>query len=185
MDFTTFAVDAMKINKGKFNRFSLDIVPRGDDNFQWKSVVRILESEGFVVGCVTDNFPTGVYIAEGLDENGRLKGWKLENEIPRELLVTNIGWPFLSQKPEAPQISGGLKVVPHYVMGISFCRDAIWGDFLYVPCGRISVSVADTSGIQYGQSGFEGCMTMRDSAGDIFAFRLDKMQNDLMKQLNH
>jgi branched-chain amino acid aminotransferase len=174
MDFMTFAQDVRKIKKGESRNFSLNIVPQETDNFSWTAVVRILESEGFVIGCITDNFPTGVYIADGLTENGQLQGWQLENEIPRELIVTNIGWSFLSKKPAAPQITEGLKMVPHHVMAISFCENENWSDFMYIPTGRIAISLADTSGIQYGQSGFEGCMTMRDKFNDVFAFRLDQ-----------
>ncbi|WP_457557390.1 aminotransferase class IV [Candidatus Harpocratesius sp.] len=155
-------------------KFSVDIIQQGQI-LEWIAVVRLLESEGFVIAAITDKFPTGVYCTEGLTAEGNLKGWKLENEKPKEIIVYNIGWPFLSQKPKEPKTNiQGLKVVPHHVMGICFCRDGVWNKPIIIPHGSLSLMIADTTGIQYGQSGFEGCMVSRDENSKIWAYRLDK-----------
>ncbi len=172
--FRRFLEDVEKIKKGEARTFDSSLLTLGSKN-DWQSVVRLLESKGFVVAAVTKNFPTGVYCAEGITDKGTLIGWKLDMEKPESLLVTNLGWPFCSQRPEAPRINeGGLKFVPHHVMGVFLGTNGDWGKPLYLPSGRLSVFVADTAGIQYGQSGFEGCMTMRDKDGHIWSYRLDQ-----------
>lgn len=170
-----FQIQALKTPKGTTLFFDIDIIPKQDHaNHFWNGTVRGLEAQGLAVGVTTKNFPTGVYIADGLNLDGSLKGWGLESEIPEKLIITNIGWPFLSTIPTEPRTDGGLKMVSHHIMGASFCESGTWSDFYYLPCGRLSVSVADTSGIQYGQAGFEGCMVMRNQNEDIFAYRLNK-----------
>lgn len=171
--YKQFISDVRGTKKGGQSSFSVELLPNSAST-AWAATVRLLESEGFVIAAVTENFPTGVYCAEGM-ENGKLKGWGLEVEIPTKIIVTNLGWPFVSQKPQAPRINeGGLKFVPHHVMGIFIGTGGDWGKPLYLPSGRISVFVADTAGIQYGQSGFEGCMTMRDGDENIWSYRLDQ-----------
>lgn len=174
MDLMAFAREARGIEEGKEQFFSVDLL-KNVDNFAWNQVVRSLESDGFVVGAVTENFPTGVFVADGLHEKGQLQGWGLEEEIPEKIVVKNLGWSFRSERPAEPRTDGGLILVPHHVMAISFCRDKQnWEDFMFVPWGKILISVADTAGIQYGQGGFEGCMAMRNDAGKIFGYRLDQ-----------
>ena len=173
MNYIDFVSEAKKTELGGFQNFSVGLLSK-ENSTEWEMVVRMLESKGFVVAAVTENFPEGVYCAEGL-KNGTLQGWGLEKEIPTKIIVKNIGWPFLSQKPEAPKTEiQGLKFVPHHVMAIFIGKNGAWGKPLYVPSGRLSLSVADTSGIQYGQSGFEGCMVSRDDQSTIWAYRLNK-----------
>jgi|GEM_PF-6833665 len=172
--YSDFINKVRDISLNNQKTFSADIIPQEED-IEWTATLRLLESEGFIVAAVTDKFPTGVYCVEGLTNEGKLKGWKLENEIPKELIVTNIGWPFLSKKPEAPLTNiQGLKVVPHHVMVVSFCREGSWTKSVFIPHGSLSVMVADTTGIQYGQSAFEGACAMRNDQGQVFGFRLDQ-----------
>ncbi len=173
-NYTDFYEQARLTPQYQTKNFEVSLCPKGND-LNWTAMVRLLESEGFVVAATTAKFPTGVYCAEGLTENGKLKGWKLETEIPEKIVVTNLGWPFCSRKPEAPKINdGGLKFVPHHVMAVFVGHDNGWEQVLYLPSGQITTFVADTSGIQYGQSGFEGCMTMRDKVGSVYTYRLDQ-----------
>ncbi len=149
-------------------------VVKDSDFIDWEMAVRYLESKGFVIGAVTKNFPEGVYISEGL-ENNKLKGWGLENEIPEKLVIQNIGKSFKTLKPEAPETEiQGLKLVPHHTMGILFCHKDQWQKVLYVPYGVLGLAIADTTGIQYGQSAFEGCCAMRNKNSEIFGYRLDE-----------
>lgn len=172
--YANFVEQVRSIGEGNSKIFSVDLIPELEENMSWLSTVRLLESEGFVVAAITEDFPTGLYCAEGV-ENGRLIGWGIEDQLPTGILVTNIGWPFLSCKPEGPKTDGGgLKLVPHFVMPALFCRDGGWTEPIYLPYGSFSVRIADTTGIQYGQSGFEGCCAMRNEAGEVFSFRLDE-----------
>ncbi len=172
--YTDFIDSIYGISLNDKKTFSAEIIPQKEIT-EWTAIIRLLESKGFVVAAITDKFPTGVYCAEGLTLEGKLKGWGIENEKPKEILVTNIGWPFLSRKPQAPKTDiQGLKVVPHHVMGVCFCRNGIWTKMVFLPHGSFSVMVADTTGIQYGQAAFEGACAMRNLNGDIFGFRLDQ-----------
>lgn len=153
--------------------FSRDILPEKDDS-EWNIVVRFLESEGFAVAACTNNFPMGLYCAEGT-KNGFLQGWGIEKEIPTKIIVTNIGWNFRSHTPEAPRTDiQGLKLVPHHTMAVMFCRKGTWSAPIFLPHGSFGMSIADTTGIQYGQAAFEGCCAMRNKEGDAFSFRLEK-----------
>lgn len=174
MDYSEFLVLTKTVALYESKQFSIDVLPKGDD-LTWTATVRYLESEGFVIAAITEKFPEGVYCAEGVTVDGKLKGWKLESEVPTAVVVKNIGWAFCSQKPEAPKTHiQGLKFVPHHVMGLFIGKEGQWSKPFYIPSGKILVSVADTSGIQYGQAGFEGCMVSRDENSTIWGYRLDK-----------
>lgn len=171
------------LKKGEKKEFPISVIPCGEKNIEWKLFVRGLESEGFIFSVSTKNFPKGVYIAEGFNTNGTLKGWKLEDQTPEKLIVTNIGWPFKSLKPIEPNTKMGLKVVPHHTMTIIIGeKSSGWGNiFETIPYGIFGLSIADTSGIQYGQAAFEGACTMKNAKSEVYGFRLDKNSNRFVK----
>lgn len=188
MKYHNFINDVRTIPKGSQKTFPVDIIPRGGNNTEWEYTIRGLESEGFIISATTKKFPTGVYIAEALTEDGKLKGWGLENEVPETILVKNVGWPFKSLKPVSPITKMGLKVVPHHTMAVVFGQGATdksnskksaikyqWNkEMEHIPYGIWGVSIADTSGIQYGQAAFEGACAMKNKNGEVYGFRLDK-----------
>lgn len=143
---------------------------------QWTQMVRYLEGEGKIVCAITKDIPEGVYIAEGLLDTRMLKGWGLESVSPLSLCIKNIGWAFRSEKPKPPITKEiGLKLVPHYTMGIILgSKKEGWGEVFHIPSGAFSLMIADTSGIQYGQSAFEGACAMRNENEEVFGFRLDQ-----------
>jgi len=173
MNIKDFLAVAQKTELYEKSFFDLEVL-KNTDSQEWEISVRYLESKGFAVGVVTENFPDGVYIAEGF-ENGKLKGWELQDEIPEKIIVQNIGRSFKSVKPEAPETEiQGLKLVPHHTMGILFCHKDIWQKVLHIPYGVLGLTIADTTGIQYGQSAFEGACAMRNKKNEIFGYRLDE-----------
>ncbi len=187
MSYSSFITDALQIATGEKKTFPIDIVPSSDlpiDFLEWEQAVRYLESKGFVISAITDEFPDGVYIAEGLSAKGMLKGWKLENIIPQKILVKNISWPYQTIQPEKPDTSLGLKVVAHHTLSfILGTKKTLWGKLESLPYGIFGLSLADTSGIQYGQSGFEGACAMKNEKGETFGFRLDENANRFNKSV--
>lgn len=173
---------------GKTATLDVSIIPTDAQPqaiLEWKQVVRFLESEGKVLCATTEKNPEGTYIAEGLTSERTLKGWGLENEKPTGLLLKNIGWSFCSKKPEAPNVNEiGLKLKPHYSMAVILGNKKTgWGDVLHVPSGAFSLMIADTAGIQYGQSAFEGACAMRNGKEEIFGFRLDQNAHRFMESI--
>lgn len=172
--YQNFIEKAKKTPLGEAAQFSLNILPTEEQKDEWKMAVRYLESEGFAVSLITENFPDGVYIADGL-KNGKVQGWKLEEEISKTIKVQNIGWPYVSRMPEGPDLENmGIDVVPFYTMAVLFGTPEGWRKFMYIPAGSFSVTFSETTCIQYGQSAFEGACAMRDEEGNIFGFRLDQ-----------
>lgn len=177
--FSDLMQKAFSIKIGESMSFDSAIIP-DDTNVEkiedWKQLVRYLESEGLVVCAATKSIPEGTYITEGLTENRTLKGWNLENSTPTALLIKNLGWAFHSKKPEAPNVKEiGLKLKPHYTMAVMMGNKKTgWGKMMYLPSGGFSLMIADTSGIQYGQSAFEGACAMRNEKKEVFGFRLDQ-----------
>lgn len=174
-----FYLSAMEIPRGSRQVFSADILPVASDAIattRWKQIVRALESEGRVVSAITPRFASGVYCADGLLDTGCLQGWGLEEESPNQVLVQHIGIPFRSILPEAPNTTQqGLKLKPHHTMAVCLgTKPSGWGEFFFVPSGGFSMMIADTSGIQYGQSAFEGACAMRNKKQEVFAFRIDQ-----------
>ena len=170
-----FVSDVLDIKKNESKTFPLSILLK-IENTDWELVVRYLESKGCSVGMITDKNIYGVFIAEGLDVNGKLKGWGLENHTPLELCVKNIGFPLQSEKPEAPDTTiQGLKVVPTHSIAVLFGdkKDG-WGKVQHIPASLFSLSVMNTGAIQYGQSAFEGACAMKNEKNEVFGFRLDK-----------
>lgn len=155
------------------------IIPNDSDEkaiLEWKKTIRFLESEGKVVSATSKDFPKGTYISEGLLADGHMKGWRLETQTPQEVIITNIGWAFHSKKPEAPNVKEiGLKLKPHHTMAVMIgTKKSGWGPVHFVPSGAFSVMIADTAGIQYGQSAFEGACAMRNKNETVFGFRLNQ-----------
>lgn len=173
--YQDFLTEARKIPLGGGSAdFPLDLLPNEDQKEDWKAVVRLLESEGFSPSLVTENFPDGVYIADGL-QKGKVQGWGLENEVPQKIRVQNVGWPLLSRLPESPKLEDmGIDLVSHHTMAVIIGTQEGWRDVQYIPYSSLSVTVGDTTCIQYGQSAFEGACAMRNTDGDIFGFRLDQ-----------
>lgn len=183
MKYLEFIQNVKSILPGEEKKFSIEIIPTHED-IEWKYTVRGLESEGFVIAAITKNFPDGVYIAEGLTENKTLKGWKLENEIATEIIVKNIQWPFKSKKPQPPNTQKGLKVVTHHTMAVIFgTKTHGWKTPQIIPYGIFGLSIADTSGIQYGQAAFEGACAMKNKNQEVFGFRLDKNSERFTKSM--
>lgn len=187
MLYTSFIEESLLIPSCCSQSFSINIVPRGDnrnDFLEWEQAVRYLESKGFIVSAKTKEFPAGVYIAEGLTNEGKLKGWNLDNKIPLKIIVKNIVWPFQTIIPKKPDTNMGLKVVAHHTMGfILGSKQKGWGKLEIIPYGIFGLSLADTSGIQYGQSGFEGACAMKNKKGETFGFRLNKNAERFNKSL--
>lgn len=170
-----FVSDVLDIKKNASKSFPLSILLK-IENSDWELGVRYVESKGFSVGVITDKNKYGVFIAEALDANGKLKGWGLENHTPLELCVKNIGFPLHSEKPEAPDTTiQGLKVVPAHSIAVLFGdkKDG-WGKVHHIPASLFSLSVMNTGAIQYGQSAFEGACAMKNAKNEVFGFRLDE-----------
>jgi len=179
---STFLISAQQIPLFHTQEFPLSVCT-DMSSLEWEQSVRFLETKGFSVGVQTKNFPDGVYIAEGFSQEGKVKGWNLESEIPEQIIVKNIGWPVLSECPQKPDTKMGLKVVPHASMVIVMgSKEHGWeSEFHSIPFSRLSCSIADTTGIQYGQSAFEGACAMKNKDEQVFGFRFDKNSERMSK----
>lgn len=176
MHLQKFIDEVLQIEKNESKNFSVSVLDSGCNSIGFESAIRFLEGKGFSIGVTTQNFDYPIYIAEGVDEKGYLKGWGLEKERPLQIVAINVGLPLRSLKPKEPQTDiKGLKLVPHYSMAIiKGTKDKGWQNIHHIPHSSISLSIADTSGIQYGQSAFEGACAMKNKDNETFGFRLDK-----------
>ena len=174
-ELKNFISECLEIEKSHKQTFSLDLV-QVSNNLEWEVAVRYLESQGFSVAVLTDKNKYGVFIAEGLTEDKKLKGWGLETHEPLEICVKNIGFPLKSEKPEAPDTKiQGLKVVPTHSIAVLFgTKENGWGSVEHIPASSFALSVMNTGAIQYGQSAFEGACAMKNAKNEVFGFRLDK-----------
>lgn len=171
-----------KINESQ--KIDLDVL-KNLSNQEWECCVRYLESKGFSVALETKNFPEGIYIAEGLDENKKPKGWKLENEELISIIIKNIGLPLLSKKPEEPNIEkGGIDLIPFYNMAIIVGNNEKWEKPQIIPASAFSMIIGETTCIQYGQSAFEGCCSMKNENNEIFNFRIGENAKRFKKSIN-
>jgi branched-chain amino acid aminotransferase len=176
MHLQKFIDEVLTIKEDESKSFSVSVLDSGCNSIGFESAIRLLENRGFSIGAITQNFKYPIYISEGVDEKGYLKGWGLEKERPLKIIATNIGLPIKSLKPKEPQTNiKGLKLVPHYSMAIcKGTKNEGWQKIHQIPHSSISISIADTSGIQYGQSAFEGACAMKNKKNETFGFRLNK-----------
>ena len=129
----------------------------------WKKTIRFLEAEGFSVSAVTKKFPDGIFCAE-ISEDQKTLGWGIEGEDIEKIRVVYVGFPIISEKPQAPKTAEpGLKFVPTIGMGLTYGEQKN-PDFyhapIFLPSSRIGFQQVNTTGIQYGQGAFEGgCAT--------------------------
>lgn len=124
----------------------------------FNALVALLEKQGYSVSAPTNANPHGVYIGEGVEKDGTLKGYGLEGQKPLTIKVQQLGVQTLSAQPEEPDLRiPGLNFIHTHGMALAVCEDGkTWGPSYIIPSGTIATNPAEAPGTQYGQTVFEG-----------------------------
>lgn len=131
----------------------------GADSDEIHDRVAGLEKDGIVVSAQIEGNAHGVYMGDGVNKDGTLKGAHLDGVRPVAVRVTDIEEIVSSEEPRTPELGkNGLRRISVHGMGLARFSEGQWAPSHVLPSGAVGMDIFDNTALQYAQEAFEGML---------------------------